>query len=350
MIIDECHRSIYGLWRQVVEYFDAHLIGLTATPTRQTFGFFRQNLVMEYSHEMAVADLVNVDFSVYKIETAITKQGSAIDAGDWAGYRNRLTRKVRWEEADEALPYSAAQLDRAVVAEDQFRTVISTFRDKLFTELFPGRKSVPKTLIFARDDSHADDIVQMVREVFGKGNEFATKITYRTHDGKPEDLLQAFRNSLNPRIVVTVDMIATGTDVKPLECLLFIRSVKSRTYFEQMIGRGVRIIDDTDFQAVTDDASKKDGFLVVDAVGVTDTPLMDTIQPLERKRTQSLEALFKLVGFGNRDPEVASTIAGRLARLDKRLTRDDRETLTALVRRPMSSDSRSASRLPRHGR
>jgi len=209
---------------------------------------------------------------------------------------------------------------------------------------------VPKTLIFAKDDSHADDIVQMVREVFGKGNEFATKITYRTHDGKPEDLLQAFRNSLNPRIVVTVDMIATGTDVKPLECLLFIRSVKSRTYFEQMIGRGVRIIDDTDFQAVTDDASKKDGFLVVDAVGVTDTPLMDTIQPLERKRTQSLEALFKLVGFGNRGPEVASTIAGRLARLDKRLTRDDRETLTALVRRPMSSDSRSASRLPRHGR
>ena len=113
---------------------------------------------------------------------------------------------------------------------------------------------MPKTLIFAKDDSHADDIVQMVREVFGKGNEFATKITYRTHDGKPEDLLQAFRNSLNPRIVVTVDMIATGTDVKPLECLLFMRSVKSRTYFEQMIGRGVRIIDDTDFQSVTDDA------------------------------------------------------------------------------------------------
>ncbi len=350
VIIDECHRSIYGLWRQVVEYFDAHLIGLTATPTRQTFGFFRQNLVMEYPHEMAVADLVNVDFSVYKIETAITKQGSAIDAGDFAGYRNRLTRKVRWEEADEALPYTAAQLDRAVVAEDQIRTVISTFKDKLFTELFPGRKTVPKTLIFAKDDSHADDIVQMVREVFGKGNEFPTKITYRTHDGKPEDLLQAFRNSLNPRVVVTMDMIATGTDVKPLECLLFMRSVKSRTYFEQMIGRGVRIIDDTDFQAVTDDARQKDGFLVVDAVGVTDTPLMDTIQPLERKRTQSLEALFKLVGFGNRDPEVASTIAGRLARLDKRLTRDDRETLTALVRRPMSSDSRSASRLPRHGR
>ena len=254
IIIDECHRSIYGLWRQVLEYFDAHLIGLTATPTKQTFGFFRQNLVMEYSHDMAVTDGVNVDFTVYKIETAITKAGSTIEAGEFAGFRDRQTRKIRWNAVDEPIEYTAAQLDRAVVAEDQIRTVIQTFKDKLFTELFPGRKTVPKTLIFAKDDSHADDIVQIVREVFGKGNQFATKITYRTHDGKPDDLLQAFRNSMYPRIVVTVDMIATGTDVKPLECLVFMRSVKSRTYFEQMLGRGVRVINDTEFQAVTDDA------------------------------------------------------------------------------------------------
>jgi type I restriction enzyme, R subunit len=242
VIIDECHRSIYGVWRQVLEYFDAHLIGLTATPNKQTFGFFKQNLVMEYSHEMAVADGVNVDFTVYKIETSITKGGGAIEEGDWAGFRDRQSRQKRWELVDEPIEYTAKQLDRAVVAEDQIRTVITTFKDKLFTELFPGRTTVPKTLIFAKDDSHADDIVQMVREVFGKGNEFATKITYRTHDGKPDDLLATFRNSLNPRIVVTVDMIATGTDVKPLECLLFMRGVKSRTYFEQMLGRGVRVI------------------------------------------------------------------------------------------------------------
>jgi type I restriction enzyme, R subunit len=278
-----------------------------------------------------VADQVNVDFTVYRIQTAITTHGGDIDAGEWAGFRDRQTRKVRWEAVDEPVAYTGAQLDRAVVAEDQIRTIIRTFKDKLFTELFPGRKTVPKTLIFAKDDSHADDIVQLVREVFGKGNEFATKITYRTRDGKPEDLLQAFRNSLYPRIVVTVDMIATGTDVKPLECLVFMRSVKSRTYFEQMLGRGVRIIDDTDFQAVTDDATHKDRFVVVDAVGITDTPLIETIQPLERRPTQSLEALFKLIGFGNKDSEVASTIAGRLARLNKRLTKDDREALTALA-------------------
>jgi len=331
IIIDECHRSIYGLWRQVLEYFDAHLIGLTATPTKQTFGFFRQNLVMEYSHDDAVADGVNVDFTVYKIQTAITQDGSTIETGDFAGYRDRQTRKVRWEAVDEPIAYTAGQLDRAVVAQDQIRTVIQTFKDKLFTELFRGRKTVPKTLIFAKDDSHADDIVQIVREVFAKGNQFATKITYRTKDGKADDLLQAFRNSMYPRIVVTVDMIATGTDVKPLECLLFMRTVKSRTYFEQMLGRGVRVIDDTEFQSVTDDVKRKDRFIVVDAVGVMDTPLAETVQPLERKPSLSLERLFQQVALGNRDPQVASSIAGRLARLDRHLTKDDREMLTGLA-------------------
>jgi type I restriction enzyme R subunit len=331
IIVDECHRSIYGVWRQVLEYFDAHLIGLTATPTKQTYGFFRQNLVMEYSHELAVADGVNVDFTVYIIKTAITEGGSTIDTGEFAGYRNRMTRKLRWEAVDEPIEYTGNQLDRAVVAEDQIRTVLATFKEKLFTELFPGRTTVPKTLIFAKDDSHADDIVQMVREVFGKGNDFATKITYRSRDGKPNDLLQSFRNSLYPRIVVTVDMIATGTDVKPLECLLFMRSVKSRTYFEQMVGRGVRVIDDTDFQDVTDDAHHKDRFVVVDAVGITDTDLMETLVPLERKPRASLKDLMKLVGFGSREPEVASTLAGRLARLDKQLPSEDREMLAKLA-------------------
>ena len=331
IIIDECHRSIYGLWRQVLEYFDAHLIGLTATPTKQTFGFFQQNLVMEYSHEMAVADGVNVDFTVYRIDTAITKKGSTIEAGEFAGFRDRQTRQLRWNAVDEPVTYSQRQLDRDVVAVDQIRTVIQTFRDKLFTELFRGRSTVPKTLIFAKDDSHADDIVQIVREEFGKGNQFATKITYRTRDGKAEDLLQSFRNSMYPRIVVTVDMIATGIDVRPLECLLFMRSVKSRTYFEQMLGRGVRVINDTEFQAVTDDAKSKDRFLVIDAVGFMDTDLVETVQPLERRPTQSLQDLFKVVAFGKKDPEIASSIAGRLARLDKRLTKDDREMLRGLA-------------------
>jgi len=177
---DECHRSIYNLWRQVLEYFDAYLVGLTATPSKQTFGFFRQNLVMEYGHEEAVADGVNVDFNVYRIRTEITERGSKVEAGLFVDKRDRETRSVRWERLDDDLTYDAGALDRSVVAEDQIRTVIRTFKDRLFSDIFPGRKEVPKTLIYAKDDSHADDIVRIVREVFGKGNDFSEKITYRT--------------------------------------------------------------------------------------------------------------------------------------------------------------------------
>ena len=280
VIVDEAHRSIFGVWRQVIDYFDAFVIGLTATPNKQAFGFFNQNLVMEYTHEQAVADQVNVDFDVYRIRTEITEGGSTVEAGIVTEFRDRKTRARRWQQLDDEFSYGAEALDRAVVAQDQIRTVLETFRDRLYTEIFPGRSEVPKTLIFAKDDAHADDIVQTVRDVFGKGDEFAAKITYKSTGRKPEDLIQSFRNSYHPRIAVTVDMIATGTDVRPLECVFFMRSVKSRTYFEQMKGRGVRVISSADFQTVTPDATTKDRFVLVDAVGVTETDLVDS-PPLE---------------------------------------------------------------------
>jgi type I restriction enzyme R subunit len=330
IIVDECHRSIYGLWRQVLDYFDAFIVGLTATPNKQAFGFFHKNLVMEYTHEQAVADHVNVGFDVYRIKTEITERGSTVEAGVYVGHRDRSTRKVRWEEADEELSYAPGELDRAVVAPDQIRTVIRTFRDRLFTEIFPGRTEVPKTLIFAKDDSHAEDIVDILREEFGKGNEFAAKITYRTTGKKPEDLLAEFRNSYFPRIAVTVDMIATGTDVKPLECVFFMRSVKSRTYFEQMKGRGVRVINPTDLLQVTPDAVIKDHFVIVDAVGVTETDLMET-KPLDRKPSAALSKLLSDLAFGSRDPDLVSAIADRMSRLDLRLTDADRLVVQQLA-------------------
>jgi type I restriction enzyme R subunit len=330
VIVDECHRSIFGVWRQVLDYFDAFVIGLTATPNKQAFGFFNQNLVMEYTHEQAVADAVNVDFDVYRIRTEISEHGGTIDAGLVTAFRNRQTRQLRWEQLDDEVAYGAEVLDRAVVAKDQIRTVIRAFKERLFTEIFPGRTEVPKTLIFAKDDSHADDIVQIVREEFAKGNEFAVKITYKSTGRKPDEMIASFRNSYNPRIAVTVDMIATGTDVRPLECVFFMRSVKSRTYFEQMKGRGVRVINEADFQSVTPDARAKSRFVIVDAVGVTDTDLADT-QPLERKPTIPLDRLLKQISFGNRDPEVISSIAARIARLDRQLTREDRAELEELA-------------------
>ena len=274
IIVDECHRSIYGKWRHVLEYFDAFVIGLTATPYPQTRNFFNQNLVYEYRHAQAVADKVNVGYYVYKIETEITQSGSHIEAGHYVARRDRETRHLQWNELDTDVEYTENQLDRDFVAEDQIRTVIQTFKDKLFTDLFPGRRTVPKTLIFAKDDSHAEDIVRTVRAVFAKGDEFCQKITYQSD--RPEDLIRRFRTQLNPRIAVSVDMISTGTDIKPLECLLFMRAVRSSGYFEQMIGRGVRTINPEDLRAVTGDADAKTHFIIVDAVGVCESIKTDS--------------------------------------------------------------------------
>ncbi len=329
IITDECHRSIYNLWRQVLEYFDAFLIGLTATPSPQTFGFFQQNLVMEYTHEEAVADRVNVVSDIYRIHTQITEEGSSVEAGQHIDRRNRKAKTTRWaEELDEDLTYTAGRLDRDVVAEDQIRTVIRTFRDRLFTDIFPGRTHVPKTIIFAKDDSHADDIVDIVRTEFGRGNDFCQKITYRTTGVPPEQLIAAFRNSYNPRIVVTVDMIATGTDIKPVEIVFFMRNVQSRNFFEQMKGRGVRVISPTDFNAVTPDAANKDRFVIIDAVGVTESELSDSYS-LEREPTVSFGRLLDLIAIGSREPDHLSSLASRLARLSHKISPNERATIEA---------------------
>jgi type I restriction enzyme R subunit len=330
IVTDECHRSIYNLWRQVLEYFDAYLIGLTATPSKQTFGFFDKNLVMEYGHPQAVADGVNVNYDVYRIRTAIGEQGGKVEAGYYVDKRDRETRAVRWEQLDDDFQYDAKQLDRDVVAVDQIRTVVRAFRDKLFTEIFPGRSWVPKTLIFAKDDSHAEDIVKIVREEFGKGNDFAQKITYRTTGDTPENLIKAFRTSPMPRIAVTVDMIATGTDIKAVECVFFMRMVKSRAYFEQMKGRGVRIINDNDLQAVTPDAISKDHFVIVDAVGVCEQDQTDSL-PLERKKNVGFEKLLQAVAFGNCEIDVISSVAARLARMEKKLTPQEQKQVLELT-------------------
>lgn len=344
IIVDECHRSIYSVWGDVLKYFDAFLIGLTATPSKQTIGFFDKNLVMEYTHEQAVADRVNVPYDVYEIRTQITSQGSSVNAGYYVGKRSRKTRRERQEELDQDLQYGADELDRAVVAEDQIRTVVQTFRDRLFTDIFPGRTEVPKTIIFAKDDSHADDIVRIVREEFGKGNDFCQKITYRTGvmrltrkvtdpDGTEreeayyektkgktgEDVLVAFRNSFNPRIAVTVDMIATGTDVKPVEIVFFMRSVKSSNYFEQMKGRGVRVMPPDAIKGVTPDARNKSRFVIVDAVGVCEQCKSEK-GPLDRQPSKTLKQVLDYIKAGGTDPDAVSALAGKLTRLSTEMS------------------------------
>ena len=332
VIVDECHRSIYGLWRGVIEYFDAHIVGLTATPTKQTLGFFQQNLVSEYTYPQSVADKVNVDFEVYRIKTKITEEGGLLDAGTVVPVMDKRTREQRLLELDSDVPYKASELDRSVVSKNQIRTVLDTFRERLFTEIFPGRRVVPKTLIFAKDDNHAEEIVTQVKEVFGKGDDFAAKITYNSRD--PKKLLQDFRNSPTLRIAVTVDMIATGTDVKPIECVFFMRDVRSGTYFEQMKGRGARSMDDASFTALTPDATHKERFVIVDAVGVTEHDFVDAA-PLERTKSVPLKVLLEKAATFTITADETASLASRLSRLSRELTAEENAELSNLAGKPI---------------
>ncbi len=328
IVIDECHRSIYNLWKQVLEYYDAFEIGLTATPDKRTVGYFDQNLVSEYSHELAVADGVNVGYNIFLIDTKVTQQGATLWKGEYVEHRERLSRKKRMELQDEDENYSRQQLDKDVVNPNQIGKIIKTFKEHL-PEMFPdrfdkqGAYEVPKTLIFAKTDSHANDIIDIVRKEFAEENNFCKKITYNSDD--PKGTLAQFRNDYYPRIAVTVDMIATGTDVKPLECLLFMRDVKSVNYFEQMKGRGTRTIDLDSLQKVTPTAKHtKDHFVIVDAIGVTKSLKTDS-RPLEKKPGVALKDLLQAIAVGAREEELFTSIANRLTRLDKQITEKERK-------------------------
>ena len=331
IIIDECHRSIYNVWQQVLDYFDAFLVGLTATPDKRTFAFFEENVVSEYSREQAIIDGVNVGEDIFLIETQVTQSGAHI-MKQLFECRNRLSREKRWKQLDEDVNYVPTQLDRDIVNPSQIRMVIRTFRENLFTTLFPRRKEVPKTLIFAKTDSHADDIIQIVRKEFGEGNEFCQKITYAADN--PEQILSDFRNNYNPRIAVTVDMIATGTDVKPIECLIFMRDVRSKNYFEQMKGRGTRVLGKDDLQKVTPSATEnKDHFVIVDAVGVTKSKKSET-RTLERKPSVSMKELMLNVALGARDADTLTSLANRVIRLNSQMSPSERKEFAQVVGLP----------------
>jgi type I restriction enzyme, R subunit len=342
IIIDECHRSIYNLWRQVLEYFDAFLIGLTATPTKKTIGFFNQNLVSEYTHEDAVVDKVNVGYDIYRIKTEMTEKGNLIDAGTTVEIRDRMTKQKRLEVLDDEEKWLAQQLDRSVLAPNQIRTVIQAYKDRCLKECFPERKWqadkmewVPKTLVFAKDDDHCDRIVDAVREVFDEGNAFCKKITYKVGKPQAEVAIKAFRTDPQYRITVTVDMIATGTDIKPLECVLFMRDVKSQAYYEQMKGRGTRVISRDELHKVTPDAPGKSRFVLVDCVGVTETDKTET-KSLETKPSVSTKKLMEQVARGDRNVDTLRALGNRMIRLDLKLNEQQRKKVNELAGKPLA--------------
>lgn len=281
IIVDECHRSIYGKWRAVLDYFSgAHVLGLTATPTPEAYAFFNNNIIEEYTYDDSVVDGVNVPPRVYRIITEVTEHGGAIKAGTKVTETARKSGAETTYEAHHRVDYDPNALDRSVVNPDQIREVLEAYKKSIYAELYPDRekvwKYIPKTLIFAKDDNHATQIVEVAKQVFGAEFEdgvvpehFVQKITYTAGDSN--GLIRDLRTEKDFRIAVTVTLVATGTDVKPLEVVLFMKDAHSDVLYTQMKGRGCRVVDDDRLREVTPNANTKECYYIVDAVGVTES-------------------------------------------------------------------------------
>lgn len=280
IIIDECHRSIYGKWQSVLNYFKgATILGLTATPTPEAYAFFNDNIIEKYTYDDSVVDGVNVPARVYRIKSNITEHGGTINTGDEVVEITRSGKEIDSYTATGRIDFAPTQLDRSVIVPDQMRKVLTAYKDSIYTDLFPDRDEIweyiPKTLIFAKDDNHATEIVNVVKEVFADKfkngvvpDKFVQKITYSAGDSNA--LIRDLRTDKEFRIAVTVTLVATGTDVKPLEVVLFMNDVKSDVLYTQMKGRGCRVINEDKLREVTPNANTKECFYIVDAVGVTE--------------------------------------------------------------------------------
>lgn len=342
IIIDECHRSIYGNWRKVLEYFDtARLVGLTATPIPETMAFFNNNRIVNYTLEKSILDGVNVDCRIYRIKTQVTENGGAILEGERLKEETRYTGEVKTVSSKEARTYTNKELNRSIINPAQIKLILSTYRDVVYTELFndpqrePNMDYLPKTLIFALNEAHATNIVQIAKEVFGRDDDrFVQKITYSAGDSN--ELIRQFRNDKDFRIAVTCTLVATGTDVKPLEVVMFMRDVESEPLYIQMKGRGVRTIGDEQLRNVTPNAFSKDCFYLVDAVGVTEheksTPSA-TDEPTTK--TITLKELLERISHGYIPDEYLKRLAATLARIYNKADNSQREEYARLAHEDM---------------
>ena len=338
IIIDECHRSIYGNWQKVLNYFSkAKLIGLTATPVPETKAFFNNNIIVNYTLEKSIIDGVNVDCRVYRIKTQATENGGAILEGEKVKREMCYTGQVETVNNQETKNYTREELNRSIVNPAQIKLILETYRDAVYTEMFtdPQREAnmdyLPKTLIFALNENHATNIVQIAREVFGHNdNRFVQKITYSAGDSN--ELIRQFRNDKDFRIAVTCTLVATGTDIKPLEVVMFMRDVASEPLYIQMKGRGVRTIGDEQLRNVTPNAYSKDCFYLVDAVGVTEHEKSITT-PSDGATTKlmSLKELLEKITHGNVSDDYLRLLASRLSRISHKCEEKDREKFISLA-------------------
>lgn len=341
IIIDECHRSIYGNWRKVLEYFSsARMIGLTATPVPETVAFFNNNRIVNYTLEQSIVDGVNVDGRIYRIKTQATTSGGAILEGDKLKVETRYTGEVKEVSSKETRNYTKDELNRSIVNPSQIKLILSTYRDAVYTEMFndpqrePNMDYLPKTLIFALNENHAVNIVNIAKEVFGRQDDrFVQKITSYS-EGDSNELIRQFRNDKDFRIAVTCTLVATGTDVKPLEVVMFMRDVQSLPLYTQMKGRGVRTIGDEQLRNVTPNAISKDCFYIVDAVGVTEHD-HSVSQSSGGDDDISFKVLLERIAHGNLPDKYLRRLAATLSRLYNKADETQRQEFVKLAHEDM---------------
>lgn len=332
IIIDECHRSIYSNWQKVLTYFKtARLVGLTATPIPETVAFFNNNIVANYSYEDSVKDNVNVDFRIYRIKTQLSEEGGEIQAGDTIISTIRGEDKSKEQTAICDREFEKNKLNRSIVVPDQIRKILQEYKDVVYTQMYPNRDPnydyLPKTLIFAVNEGHAKAIVEIAKEVFERkadDDKFVQRITYSCDDTKK--LIQQFRYDVDFRIAVTVTLVATGTDVRPLEVLLFLNDIRSETLYAQMKGRGCRVIKPSELRTVTPNATSKELFYIIDAVGVTESEkvMPSIIVPGDDKiPNPTLAQILEKMAMNNLSDDLFISLANKLSAIGRKVTPED---------------------------
>lgn len=328
IIIDECHRSIYSKWKAVLNYFlTARLVGMTATPIPETLSFFENNQVANYTYEKSVLDGVNVPYRIYRIKTKVTEEGGEIEAGTQMTVTKRGDKNKYKQTALINRSFDKSQLNRSILVRDQIRKVLQEYKDAVYTKLYPDREAnfdyLPKTLIFALTEEHAQSIVDVAKEVFGHTDDkFVQKITYSVENSN--ELIRRFRNDVDFRIAVTVTLVATGTDVRPLEVLIFFNDVRSETLYAQMKGRGCRTISDSQLRSVTPNANSKELFFIIDAVGVTESEkVVPSLDTEEKKLNPSLAILFERLSFGYIPDDYLYLLASKLSTISRKADPED---------------------------
>jgi type I restriction enzyme R subunit len=330
IIADECHRGYsardISVWRTTLDHFDAVKVGLTATPAAHTMAYF-ENLVFRYEYDRAVQEGHLVDYDVVRVRSNVRVNGVFLNEGDQVDQVDPETGTRQLDLLEDERSFDATEVERKITAPDSNRKILEelkAYAEEHETET--GR--FPKTLIFAANDlphtSHADQLVDLARDIFGRGDSFVAKITGRVD--RPLRHIREFRNRPNPGMVVTVDLLTTGVDIPDLEFIVFLRPVKSRILFEQMLGRGTR---------KGERHPDKSHFVVFDCF---DGTLLEyfrkttgmTIEPPEgdgKSITQIIEEIWQ-----NRDRAYNTRrLVKRLQRIDKQMTGEARELFARFI-------------------